>query len=270
MSRGRAAFAARYGPWALVAGASEGIGREFAVELAARGLDLVLVALPGPPLDELAAELSRAYRVETLVAAGDLASPELVQRLFDMTAALEVGLVVCNAAAAPIGPFLGLEPTEKLRVLDVNCRAPLLLADHYGRRMASRGRGGIVFMSSLAGLQGTPLVAMYSATKAFVLALAEALWDELRRQGVDVCCLCAGPTRTPTYEASRPRGPDWPEPMDPARVASLALEELERRRRPASVAGWPNAAIGLLVGRLLPRRHAVALMGRAMRARYGR
>ena len=103
-----------------------------------------------------------------------------------------------------VGRFLDQSLDDKLRILDVNCRGPLILTHELGTAMAARRRGGILLMSSLAGFQGSPLVATYAATKAFNTVFAEGLWYELRREGVDVMACCAGATRTPAYEASKP------------------------------------------------------------------
>jgi short-subunit dehydrogenase len=262
-------FRARYGPWALVAGGSVGLGGEFARQLAARGLNLLLVAHRPGPLEACAAALRSAHGVEVRTLTLDLASADLLPAIRTATADLEVGLLVCNAAYSPIGPFLDQSLDDLLRVLDVNCRAPLVLAHELGRPMAARRRGGIILVSSLSALQGSALIATYAATKAYDLILAEGLWEELRAQGVDVLGYCAGATRTPNYEASRPRplGTLSPPVMEPEPVVSEALATLGRA--PSGVAGRTNRLVGFLVTRLLPRRFAVATMGRTMRAMYG-
>src|SRR4051812_24625266 len=181
----------RYGPWAVVAGASEGIGAAFATALAARGIDLVLVARRPEPLEALAARLP----VQTVTVAADLADG--VEPVLAATAGLDVGLVVCNAAYSPIGPFLDSDPADTARALALNCAVPLALARGYLPAMAARGRGGFVLMSSLAGMQGSPGLTAYAATKAFGAVLAEGLWDELRAHGVDVVTAVAGAVATP-------------------------------------------------------------------------
>src|SRR5579862_2880014 len=162
-------FAHRYGPWALVAGASAGLGAAFAEQLAARKLSLILIARQRPLLEELAARLGREHGVSVRVAAADLGAPDLLATARAAADGVEVGLVVYNAAFSLIGRFLEQPLDEKLRIIDVNCRGPLILADEFGRAMAQRRRGGILLMSSLAGARGSPLVATYAATKAFNL-----------------------------------------------------------------------------------------------------
>lgn len=257
-------FCARYGPWALVAGASEGLGAEYARQLAARGLDVLLIARRGELLARLAREIRDAFGREVRWASFDLASPRLADELRERTAGIEIGLVVYNAAFSLIGPFVEQELEDKLRILAVNCRGPLVVAHELGRTMLARGRGGILIMSSLAGFQGSPWVATYAASKAFDTVLAEGLWDEFREGGVDVLACCAGVTRTPNYEASRPRG--GPKPMEASDVVKEALAALGRR--PHLVVGRFNRIARFAMGRLLPRRIAVRIMGAASRRMY--
>jgi hypothetical protein len=181
-----AAFASRYGPCALVAGASEGIGRSFARELAAAGLHLVLVARRAPPLDALGNELRDAHGIDVRTVACDLAEAGAAETIAGACRGLEIGLLVYNAAASSVGRFLDTPLDTHLRAIHVNARGPVLLAHAFAGPMAERGRGGIVLMSSLTAFQGTPLVSTYGATKAFNLILAEGLWSELAEHGVDV------------------------------------------------------------------------------------
>jgi short-subunit dehydrogenase len=259
-------FKERYGATALVAGASTGLGAAFARELAARGLDLLLLARRKDALDTLAAELAAAHpAIKVRVAAVDLGGPELLSELRAAAAGLEIGLLVYNAAYSLIGPFLAQPLADKLRIVDVNCRGPLILADELGRAMAARGRGGIVFMASMAAAQGSPLVATYAATKAFDLVLAEGLWDELSSSGVDVLACRAGATRTPNYEASKPAG--RVPLMEPEAVALRALDSLGKR--PSVVPGFINRLGDVFMTRLLSRRAAIRFMGKATRRLYG-
>jgi short-subunit dehydrogenase len=257
-------FSERYGSWALIAGASAGLGAEFARQLAAKKLNLVLVARREDALSSLADEL-RAGGVEVRIVAADLGDPELGARLDEKTRDLEIGLLVYNAAHSRIGPFLDLPLDEQLRTIDVNCRAPLELAHRYGRAMRERKRGGIVLMTSLVALQGSPMVAAYAATKAFNLVLAESLWDELRGSGIDVLACRAGATRTPAFEASKPVGST--PMMEPAPVVAQALAALGHK--PSMVPGGFNRVAAFFLGRLMPRTAAIRTLGRATRKLYG-
>lgn len=259
-------FRQRYGPWALVAGASAGLGAAFAEQLAARGLNLLLVARRQDALDHLATGLRSGHGIEVRTLAADLGRPDLQAIVRQFTDGLDVGLLVYNAAHSVIGPFLDQPVEEHLRVVDVNCRGPLLLAHLLGAAMAKRGRGGIVLMTSTAGSQGGPWISTYAASKAFNLLLAEALWDELGSRGVHVVACRAGATRTPGYEASKPK-PSWVPLLEPVFVADRALAALGRR--PSVVPGWFYALSAFLMNRLMPRRMAIRIMGRATRKLYG-
>ncbi len=257
-------FRERYGPGALVAGASAGLGEAFARLLAERGLHLVLLARRGEALERLASEIRASRGVEVRVAPQDLGAPDLAATAAGLAADAEIGLLVYNAAHSAIGRFVERPLAEQLRVLDVNCRGPLVLAHVLGSAMAARGRGGIVLMSSLAASQGNPWLASYAASKAFDLVLAEGLWAELGERGVDVLACRAGATRTPGYAASRPKR-SVPL-MEAAAVARRALGALGRR--PSTVPGALNRVAAFALGRLLPRTASIRIMGRATRRLY--
>jgi short-subunit dehydrogenase len=262
-------WARRYGPAALVAGASEGIGAAFARTLAARGLDLALVARRAEPLETLAGELRSATGVNVRTLACDLADDDAAGRIATACRDQEVGLVVYNAAASTVGRFLETPIESHVRAVHVNVRAPVQLAHRFGAAMAGRGRGGIILMSSLTAFHGTPLVAAYGATKAFNLVLAEGLWKELADAGVDVLACCAGATTTPGYERVTPQRPASrfaPRPQAPAEVAAEALGALGRG--PFVVTGRGNRLASFVMRRVLSRRLAIATMAREMTARY--
>ena len=261
-------FAARYGTWALVAGASEGLGAEFATQLAMQGLNLVLVARRADRLDELATQLAASYGAQVRTLALDLGHADAAVVITTQTADIEVGLLVYNAARSVIGPFLERPLQDHLNELDVNCRAPVTLAHALGQRMVERGRGGIVLMSSLSATHGSPLIANYAATKAYNLVLAEGLWDELRAHGVDVLACCAGATTTPNYLASAPRrGAGTRSAMSPQAVVVETLAALGKG--PSVIPGRFNRLAGFLMRRLLPRRTTITIMGRTTRGMYG-
>jgi uncharacterized protein len=251
-------FAERYGPWALVAGASEGIGAAFTRALAVRGLDLVLVARRPAPLTALTADLpTRAVTVPA-----DLSTSDGLDAVFTATDGREVGLVVANAAYAPVGPFVEMAAADLERALAVNCLAPLRLARHYLPGMVARSRGGLIVMSSLTGLQGSPGVATYAATKAFGAVLAEGLWAEVRGSEVDVVACVAGAVATPGLARAIRR--QAPGTVAPELVVEATLRALGGRR-PRVVPGMLMNASAQLLTRLLPRRTAITLIGGASR-----
>jgi short-subunit dehydrogenase len=255
-----------YGPWAVIAGASVGLGEAFARQLASHGLNLLLLARGQAALDMLAADLRGAHGIDVRVLATDLARPDLSDVVQGVATGLEVGLLVYNAAASSIGPFLDRPVEDHLRVIDVNCRGPVVLAHLFGKAMAARKRGGIVLMTSTAGSQGGPWIATYAASKAFNLLLAEALWDELLASNVHVIACRAGATRTPGYAASQPR-PSRVPLLDPNHVAKKTLAALGRG--PSIVPGAFYRFSAFIMDRLLPRRLAIRIMGRATRKLYG-
>jgi uncharacterized protein len=259
-------FRERYGPWALIAGASVGLGEAFARQLARYGMNLLLIARRQDVLDRLAARLRAERGIEVRVLATDLARLDLAAKVSEFAAGLEVGLLVYNAAHSVIGPFLDHPIEDHLRVLDVNCRGPLVLSHLLGLAMARRGRGGIVLMTSAAGSQGGPWLSSYAASKAFSLVLAEALWDEFGSRGVQVIACRAGATRTPGYESSRPR-PSRVPLLEPDYVVNETLAALGSG--PSIVPGVFYRLSAFVMGRLLPRRMAIRIMGRATRRLYG-
>lgn len=255
-------FAPTYGPWAVVAGGSEGLGAAFADEIARRGVNLLLVARRPEPLEQAAARLRRERAVEVRTVAADLSDLAAVDQVEQAAQGLDVGLFVANAALAPSGRFTECTQAEIAGAIDLNCRASALLAHRFVPPMAERGRGGVILVSSLAGMQGVPALAAYSATKAFLITLGEALWAELRHAGVDVVTACPGAVSTPGYQqaASRPA----PGTTTPAMVAVTALGSLGRGFR--VVPGRLNRVSAFTLQRLAPRRAAIAIFGKASSA----
>ncbi len=264
--RERAEFQRKYGPWALVAGGSQGIGACLASELAARGLNLLLVARRREALEAGAREL-RSAGVEVRTLAVDLAEPSAVDAVQAAAADISVGLLVLNAAAVYTGLFLESSEDESLRIVDTNCRTPLALIHRFVPPMVERRHGGLLLMSSMAGFQGAALVTVYGSSKAFLTSLGEGLHEELAPHGVDVLVCVAGATRTPSYLAGKlaDRGRTAIE-TEPELVARVAVQALGRR--PVVIAGAVNRAVRLLLGRLLSRQAAVRLMHRGTRNLY--
>jgi uncharacterized protein len=251
----------RYGPWAVVTGASEGIGRQIALELGTRGLGVVLAARRQALLEEVANALPAT--ASTRVVAADLATPAGVAAVVSATRALDVGLLVAAAGFGTSGPFLASDVERELRLLDVNCRAPLLLAHHFGLRLAARGRGGIVLLSSILAFQGVPQAAHYAATKAYVQSLAEGLGRELGSLGVDVLASAPGPVASGFAGVADMRyGATVPASV----VARETLDALGQRHtvRP----GWLSKVLGAGLS-ALPRPARVLMMERVMAGMTG-
>jgi uncharacterized protein len=253
------AFRDRYGPCALVAGSAVGLGREWARQLAARGLDLILLDRDGGALDATASEIEATHGVAVTAVTIDLARPDVAESLRATLAGRQVGLLVYNAAVGTVAPFLTLEPEHIHAMLAVNCAGPLLLARALVPAMVSQGRGGVVFMSSMSGNVGSAQLAVYAATKAFDLVAGDALWAELRPQGVDVLVVQPGSTRTPGWLSSQPEGDEGMglPVMEPADVVREALDTLGVE--PLLVPGEMNRQ-GAAAIAALPRRQAIELM----------
>ncbi|HUL18989.1 MAG TPA: SDR family NAD(P)-dependent oxidoreductase [Steroidobacteraceae bacterium] len=261
-------FAARYAPVALVLGGSEGIGRQFAEQLAARGLDLVLVARTPAALEATAAEIRAAHGVTVTTYVRDLTAPDLESFADGVLGEHDVGLVVCNAGATHgIGAFLDAPLEKALQLVRLNCLAPLVFAHKVLNRRRGRG-GALIVVSSMSGLCGTGLIASYAAAKSFEIALCEGLHWELGPAGLDVLCAVAGLTDTPamrrsglSFSAAAEKGYHA---MSAEAVARGALEQL------GQVPVWyavGEATAGAL--RQLPRPQLTAAMSEASAAMYG-
>ncbi len=190
----------KYGPWAVIAGGSEGVGAAFAHQLAEAGINLVLIARKPEPLAGTAAAV-QALGVEVRTVQVDLLDPAALSAIREVTDGLDVGLLIFNAGANSYGhEFVTGDLTRVRGVIDLNITAQLALTYHFGALMAARGRGGIVLVGSLAGYLGQAEISVYSAVKAFSRVFAEGLWLEMRERGVDVLELVLGVTRTPAME----------------------------------------------------------------------
>lgn len=244
---------------ALVTGASSGIGAAFAGELAASGRDVVLVARRPEPLQALADELQAAHGTAAYAISLDLADRDAPRALEERLAdeALEVELLVNNAGFGTDGrPFVDTPLERMLGMIDLHCRATVELTHRLLPPMLARGAGGVIFTSSIAGFLPTPNYAVYGASKAFDLLVAEALWAELRGSGVDVLALAPGRTDTAFFDESGRAGAGRGS-MSPARVAREALARLGRG--PVHVPGLHNRLLTLL-----PRVSGRALLARAL------
>lgn len=256
----RASFVSRYGKWAVVTGASEGIGREFAHQLASAGVNLVLVARRGPALQALATELQRSHGIESRVIVADLSEHRAVHEMAAATIDLDVGLLVAAAGFGASGPLISSSLETESEMVDVNISAVLALSWHFGRRFASRGRGALVLMSSLLAFQGVPRAANYAATKAYVQTLAEGLRVELAPHGVDVIASAPGPIHSGFAARANMR---MSMTLEPAVVAQVTLQALGRKTtvRP----GWLSKVLEWSLA-TLPRWGRVTVINQVMKA----
>ncbi len=249
----------RYGGWALVTGASSGLGASYAESLAAAGFPLILTARRQDRMDELAARLSAAHGTKSLVVPLDLAVPGACDQLIEAAGDREVGVLVNNAGFGFSGAFVNADTAADERMVQLNCSVPVRLTHACLPAMRERGRGAILILSSVAGFQPTPWFTVYGATKAFDLVFAEALWSELRGSGVDVLAVCPGETRTEfARHAHMGRDSGGMEP-DVVVVGSLA----KLGRGPTFVPGAKNKFAAFL-SRFFPRSFVATATGNVL------
>ncbi len=244
-----------YGPWALVTGASSGIGEEFAARLAGAGLNVVLVARRRERLDARAAQLHEEFGVEVRVVALDLSTGQAAAKLDQAVADLDVGLVVHNAGTGWIGRFDLQAPEQHTDQVALHCAFPVDFTARILPRLRSRARSGLLIVSSAGAFIALPYYAVYGATKAFLLSWGEALAEELKGTGVEVLILAPGDTRTEFQDVAGEQSTRWSRVED---VVGEALEGLGRRR--LVVPGWENRLMVQAL-RFLPRRLLVRLAG---------
>jgi short-subunit dehydrogenase len=244
------------GRTALITGASSGIGLELAREFAAHGHDLVLVARSASRLEDIAAELKRAHAVDARVLVKDLSLPTAAEDVHrEVTGAgLVVEVLVNNAGFGVYGRFVETEWERELEMLRLNVVALTDLTKRFARDMIARRRGRVLNVASTAAFQPGPHMAVYYASKAYVLSFSEALADELRGTGVTVTTLCPGPTRSGFQAvASMHRARMLRlSMMDAASVARIGYRAV-MAGRPTVIAGWLNRLVAFSV-RLAPRQ----------------
>lgn len=259
MTAGATALARKYGPWAVVTGASDGIGAAFADHLSTQGLSLVLVARRAEVLEQLALRLRRDPRVQCRVLALDLAEPGALEVLVRETADIEVGLLVASAGFGTSGLLLDSDPDAEVAMLRLNCQSVLEQAMHFGRRFAANRRGGLVLMSSLVAFQGTPHAAHYAATKAYIQTLAEGLRAEWKPLGVEVIASAPGPIRSGFAARA---GLQMAQALPAEVVARVTMNALGRRTtvRP----GWLSKLLGWSLA-MLPRWGKTLVIGEVMK-----
>lgn len=218
-------FRERYGPWALVSGASEGTGAEFALQAAAKGLNVVLVARRADKLDELAARIRAEHGVEVVIRSMDLAAPDAAAQLRQVAEGRDLGLVVFNAGGDSVGgPFLDKEYAAWQMLTRRNIDLLTEACHDFARAFVARGRGGLIIVGSEAALGGCGRLAIYTATKAYAMNFGESLWKELKPRGVDVLNLLIGATDTPklrTVFAKNNLSPDLV-PLTPSQEVARA------------------------------------------------
>lgn len=263
-------FAEQYGPWAVVAGASDGVGALLAETLAGRGVNVVLVARREALLREVATGIEERTGAQTRTVVLDLSAPNAADTLANATADLEVGyLAYCAGADPDFMPFLENSLRNAEAMLERNCAVPMRLCHHFAPAMVARGRGAIVLLGSGAGFIGGPNMVAYGASKAFDMVFAEALWSELHTSGVDVVGLILGKTDTPAlraleYSRGNIASPDETPPgTDPVEIVVAAAMENLKNGPTVYASEQITAAAGILGS--LPRNDAARLMAQLIK-----
>jgi len=246
---------------ALITGASSGIGEGFARELAKRGMNLILAARSTAKLEQLAAELSRQHGIVAHVLTVDLSKPDAAATVASFVAerALTVDLLLNNAGFLTFGLFENCDPATEQNEIQVNCAALVALTHAFLPGMLERGRGGIINVASLAGFQPIPYMAVYAATKAFIISFSVALAEEVRERGVTVVGLCPGTTTTELFTRAVAENFSVGNPRTVAQVVATGLRALDKRKS-LVVDGFRNRLLSL-GPRLVPRWYAARVAG---------
>lgn len=255
----------KYGDWALITGASSGIGLEFARHLASEKINLFIAARRFDRLKAIALELSAKERVSIIPVKSDLTKENSITELINSVGDKPIGILINNAGFGVNGNFSSNDPAAEADMVKLNCLAPVMLSHHFIPQMIERKKGAVIFLGSVLAFQPSPLMAVYSSTKAFNMLLGEALWWELKKYNVDVLSVNPGSTQT---EFDRIAGDTYfigtRQPQDVVRTAMKSLG-----KKPNCVDGIPNKMIAFF-SRLLPRKLLVNISGNITSSLYRR
>lgn len=237
----------KYGKWAIITGASSGLGEEFCRQLANLNFNLIMIARRKERLKLLKSELLAKYSIEILIIESDLTQPNFIELIKEATLGLDIGLLINNAGFAITGNFLENNINDELKMLDIHCRAPLILSHHFGQLMLKRKHSGIINVSSVTGFIAMPSRVNYSAAKAFSLYSSEGLWFELKANGIDVLTLAPGAIKTEFGSIAGTRNSG----MDTIKVAKIGLNNLGKKS--LVIPGFTNKIV-VIVTRFIPRQ----------------
>lgn len=268
-------FKARYGDWALVSGAAQGIGASYCDRLGAMGLSLIALDNDEAALTQSTNQLAEKYpqiQIKPLVV--DLADAEALNRALDGLAEIEIGVLVANAGIGGVGRWLEVPLELKMRMIAINCISTLILAHRLTPGMVARKRGGVIIMSSGSADMGSSFITTYAATKAFDRVFAEGLWAELKNHGIDVTTVMPGAVNTPGFRNSLPPGQEptrLMQPVDPSLIVDAALNGLGRQInvKPSTAGGFTSALLKLAMA-LMPRKTLLQLGNKAVCKMYDR
>ncbi len=258
----------KYGNWALVAGAAEGIGEGFTTVLAEMGFNIILVDQNLAAMNTLAINIMQNHNIETRILRLDLIDGDSAAKCLDAAKSVGARLLVYVAAYSRVKRFSELKSDDLDGFLNINCRTLLHLVHGFSNHLIQENKnGGIILLSSLAGLIGPQYVATYAATKAFIIRLAEALRDELKGKRIDILACAAGTVSTPTYRKSKPSFEKMKPPvMQPDEVAGYAISRLGKAS--LCIPGLSNRLTYFFLLKILPRSLASRLVNQAMKKMY--
>jgi len=248
----------KYGPWALITGASSGIGEEFAKQLGKLGLNLILVARRKDQLDHIGKTIEDQYSVRVKTIAVDLTQERFLDEIRKTTDSLTIGLLINNAGLWEMGDYLGITLEDELSMIELNIKTPAILTHHFAAKMMENKKGGIINVASMLGYLGVPYSTIYAATKAFELVKSEGLWYELKKEGVDVLSLNPGLTKTEMiskYDFSHM-------PMSPLRPEKVVVAGLKALGKKSQVIpGTMNKILGILSKHVMSRDMNTKMFG---------
>ena len=258
----------KYGPLALVAGASEGIGAAFSKFLAAAGMDLVLIARRKEPLEQLANSINQSYKIDVTYIICDLSDNDAAFRIKENLNGRSINLLVYNAALSYIGPFEKNSLEHHNKIAYTNMITPMNMVQIFGDEMLKSGKGAVILMASLAGFQGSAFLTAYASSKAFTRVFAESLWYEWKNRGVDVIACCAGATSTQNFIDTKPEKSGFlaPRITSPEEVVEECMKQLGKK--PSFIAGRGNRIASFFMQKLFPRKMAITIMGDTTRKMY--
>lgn len=245
----------KYGKWALVTGASAGIGEAYCFELAKLGYSIVLVARRAEKMKAIASKIEKLFSVETLVISVNLADEGFLDKIIAKTKDLEIGILVSNAGFGKGGKFIELDQSKMSEMVKLNCVAPTILVHHFAKEMAKRKCGAIIHLASVVAYQAVPYYAVYSATKAFNLIFGESLWYELKENGIDSLVVSPGSTKSEFRQVAEI--PENPNGMEAEEVVKISLKKLGKRSSIAT--GFINK-LPEFFSRILPRRFWIKIV----------
>lgn len=256
-----------FGTWALVTGASSGIGKEFATQLAKQGINVILIARRENLLKELSTNLERNYKIQTKYLVLDLTDNNVIERIEDVTNGLDLGFVVSNAGGARMGAFHKIPMTDFEVMIKLNVTAQMKISHWFTkRRVKEKKKGGLLLVSSTTAFQGVPYGADYAAAKAYILNLGEALNFELKDKGINVTVLVPGPTDTPGLNENEDADMAAHLPMKPQAPNQLVKEGLAAilKNKPSQIGGQMNRIMVSVMKTAMSRKGASKFWGKMM------